>query len=129
MGRVRSWSRRGAADPWSEAALERAARALADWALRQEPPSFDPERQGQWAGAIARLSGEEKVRRIVLAIESARKDFRYQRLVDLVERRRYPPAVFERAERLLSTLAAERGRDVIERQRPDRRGDRQPEPQ
>jgi hypothetical protein len=97
--------------------------------MRQEPPPFDPERQGQLAGAIARLSGEEKPRRIARTLDNARRAFWYQRLVDLAEARRYPPAVFDRAERLLSALAAERGRDVLERQRPDRHGDRQPEPQ
>jgi hypothetical protein len=69
----------------------------------------------RWAGAIARFSGEQKARRIARTLENARRGFWYPHLVDLVEARRYPPAVFERAERLLSALDAERGRDALER--------------
>src|SRR3989442_12551685 len=47
-------------EPWSEAALERAAQAVAAWAMREEPAPWDPERQGRWASAIARLGTEEK---------------------------------------------------------------------
>ncbi len=99
------WQRRRVArDRWSPAALERAARAVAEWAMRAEPPAWDPETQGQWAGAIAMLGGEEKQRRITQELENARRGFWRQRVYDLGDARRHPPAVVERALRLLGAL-------------------------
>ena len=69
--------------------------------MRAEHPLFDPAQQGQRAGSIARFSGEEKAQLVAQAIENARPDFRRQRVHDLAEARVYPPAMFDRAARLL----------------------------
>jgi hypothetical protein len=87
--------------PWSEAALGRSVRAVADWAMRQEMPPFDPERQGQWAGSIRRFGGDERARLIAQATNNALRSFRWQRVYDLAEARGYRPAVVERAVQLL----------------------------
>jgi hypothetical protein len=87
--------------PWSEAAIERAARAVAEWAMREEMPPFDPTRQGQWASSIARFSGEEGARMAAQALENARRSFHWQRVYDLAKARRCPAVVVDRALQLL----------------------------
>jgi hypothetical protein len=69
--------------------------------MRAEAPPFDPEQEGQWARSIRRFGGEERARMVARAIENAHRDFRWQRVYDLAEARGYPPAVVERAVRLL----------------------------
>jgi len=74
---------------------------MAEWAMRAEPPPFDPAQQGQRAGSIARFSGEEKAQLVAQALENARRNHQHQPVCDLAEARRYPPAVVDRALRLL----------------------------
>jgi hypothetical protein len=69
--------------------------------MRVEPPDWDPERTGQWRGAIAQLGPEEKARRIANTLANARRDSWHQRVCDLAKARRYPLAVVDRALRLL----------------------------
>jgi hypothetical protein len=123
VGRGRPWSRWGWTDTWSEAAIERTARALAAWARKAQSPDWDPERHGQYANLIANLGPAEKRRRVTYELERARRAFWWQRMIDLADARGYPLAVVDRAERLLSALAAEGGRDAPGPQHPDRRGD------
>ena len=77
------------------------AATVADWAMREEPAPWDPASSGQRAGSVARFSAEERARLIAQALEGARRSFRWQRVYDLATARRYPPAVVERAVRLL----------------------------
>ena len=69
--------------------------------MREEPRPWGPETQGQSAGVVAMLSGEEKRRRIAQELANARRSFWWQRVYDLAEARSFPAAVIERAVRLL----------------------------